>query len=236
MITWAARLPSVDETGALWSSSAAMVAIIDAPRPFIHRAIERPTGTFPARKIPCRPDSAHDSDPGSLGGGGLSMKAGYAALVSVWLLLGFAGAESRIHAQSTDSAAKKLTFGGDVALWTVAIKPDKTQAFEQILAKVSAALAGSEDPTRQRQAAGWKVMKIEKPLPDGNIAYVHVISPVIHDADYTVMQILYDAFPDERQALYESYRDAFAANLSLATGPVAVDLAPKPAGAGAQSH
>lgn len=65
-------------------------------------------------------------------------------------------------------------------------------------------------------------MKIEKPLPEGDIAYVHVISPVIHDADYTVMQILYDAFPDERQALYESYRDAFAANLSLATGPVAL--------------
>jgi len=95
------------------------------------------------------------------------------------------------------------------------------------MAKVSAALAASPDPARQRQAAGWKVMKIEKPLPDGNIAYVHVISPVIHEADYTVMQILYDAFPDERQALYESYRDAFAANLSLATGPVAVDLGPK---------
>ena len=68
-------------------------------------------------------------------------------------------------------------------------------------------------------------MKIEKPLADGNIAYVHVVRPVIKGADYTVMQILYDAFPDERQALYEKYRDAFAANLSLATGPVAVDLA-----------
>lgn len=67
-------------------------------------------------------------------------------------------------------------------------------------------------------------MKIEKPLPDGNIAYVHVISPVVHDAAYTVMQTLYGAFPDERQALYEMYRDAFAANLSMATGPVAVDL------------
>jgi hypothetical protein len=164
------------------------------------------------------------------------MKARYAALVSAWLLLGFGGVEARIHAQSADSAAKKLTFGGDVALWTVAIKPDKTQEFEQIMAKVSTALARSEDPIRQRQAAGWKVMKIEKPLPDGNIAYVHVISPVVPDADYTVMQILYDAFPDERQALYESYRDAFAANLSLATGPVTVDLAPKAAGATVESH
>jgi hypothetical protein len=164
------------------------------------------------------------------------MESRYAALVSACLLLGLAGLAPQVHAQSTDSATKKLTFDGDVALWTVAIKPDKTHAFEQIMAKVSAALAGSEEPTRQRQAAGWKVMKIEKPLPDGNIAYVHVISPVIHDADYTVMQILYDAFPDERQALYESYRDAFAANLSLATGPVAVDLAPKPAAAAAPSH
>ena len=70
-------------------------------------------------------------------------------------------------------------------------------------------------------------------MPDGNIAYVHVISPVVPDADYTVMQILYDAFPDERQALYESYRDAFASNLSLASGRVAVDLKPGAATASA---
>jgi hypothetical protein len=120
--------------------------------------------------------------------------------------------------------AQKLTFSGDVALWTVAIKPDKTAEFERIMAKVGEALRTSADPTRQKQAVGWKVMKIDKPLPDGNIAYVHVISPVVPDADYTVMQILYDAFPDERQALYDAYRAAFAANLSLASGRVAVDL------------
>jgi hypothetical protein len=125
--------------------------------------------------------------------------------------------------------AQKLTFNGDVALWTVAIKPDKTADFERIMARVSEALGKSADPVRQRQAAGWKVMKIDKPLPDGNIAYVHVISPVVPDADYTVMQLLYDAFPQERQALYESYRDAFAANLSLASGRVAVDLRPSAA-------
>ena len=122
-------------------------------------------------------------------------------------------------------APQKLTFNGDVALWTVAIKPDQTAAFEQIMRRVREALMKSADPVRQRQAAGWKVMKIDKPMPDGNIAYVHVISPVVPDADYTVMQILYDAFPDERQALYDGYRGAFAANLSLATGHVTVDLA-----------
>jgi hypothetical protein len=139
----------------------------------------------------------------------------------------FAQAPASAPAQAaTQPAHQKLTFQGDVALWTVAIKPDKTAAFEQIMSRVRDALAKSSDPVRQRQGAGWKVMKIAKPMPDGNIAYVHVISPVVPDADYTVMQILYDAFPDERQALYEQYRDAFAANLSMATGKVAVDLSP----------
>ena len=140
-----------------------------------------------------------------------------------------AGAQSSTPVETPAGTAaapvhQRLTFQGDVALWTVAIRPDKTGAFEQIMRRVADALAKSPDPVRQRQAAGWKVMRIEKPLPNGNIAYVHVISPVVHDADYTVMQILYDAFPDERQALYEMYRDAFAASVSLAAGPVAVDL------------
>lgn len=155
------------------------------------------------------------------------MRLGQVIAVSAGLLLAAAGVDQRLHAQAaTNASPQKLTFQGDVALWTVAIKPDKTSKFEQIMTRVREALAKSPDTARQRQAAGWKVMRIEKPLPDGNIAYIHVISPVIHDADYTVMQILYDAFPDERLALYEIYRDAFAANLSLATGPVAVDLAP----------
>jgi hypothetical protein len=143
-----------------------------------------------------------------------------------------------LHAQAAAESqpANKLNFHGDVALWTVAIKPDKTAAFEQIMTRVREALTKSTDPARQRQAAGWKIMKIEKPLPDGTIAYVHVIDPVIHDVDYTVMQILYDAFPDERQALYDVYREAFAANLSIAAGPVAVDLAPNGASSAVASR
>jgi hypothetical protein len=151
---------------------------------------------------------------------------------AVLALLVASGAAAQAPAAQPPQAAPKLTFTGDVALWTVAIKPDKTAAFEQVMSRVREALSKSADPARQRQAAGWKVMKIDKPLPDGNVAYVHVINPVVAGADYTVMQILYDAFPEERQALYELYRDAFAANLSLASGRVAVDLA-SPAAASA---
>jgi hypothetical protein len=44
-------------------------------------------------------------------------------------------------------------------------------------------------------------------------------------ADYTIMKVLYEAYPDERQALYELYRGAFVANLSLATGMIRLDMA-----------
>ena len=129
-------------------------------------------------------------------------------------------------AQSSAPAHQKLTFEGDTALWTMAIKPDKTADFEQIMKKLHEALLKSADPQRRQQAAGWKVMKISKPLPDGNIAYVHIVHPVVSGADYTIMQTLYDAYPEERQTLYELYRGAFAQNLSLATGSIAVDASP----------
>jgi len=121
-----------------------------------------------------------------------------------------------------------LTMAGDIALWTVAVKPDKTADFERVLSKLRAALAHSADPMRRQQAAGWKVMKIEKPMPDGNIAYVHVISPVVKGADYAVLQTLYDELPNERQELYELYRGAFAQNLALSAGSIVMDAAPTP--------
>jgi hypothetical protein len=130
-----------------------------------------------------------------------------------------------IVAQTAEqSKAQKLTFEGDIALWTVAIKPDKTADFEKIMAKLNEGLAKSAMPERRQQAAGWKVMRIANPLPDGNIAYVHIINPVVPGADYTIMQTLYDEFPEERQALYELYRGAFAQNLSLAAGRIAIDM------------
>jgi hypothetical protein len=97
--------------------------------------------------------------------------------------------------------AQALTLPGNVALWTVAIKPDKTADFEAIMAKLRDGLSRSAKAERRQQAAGWRLMRIGTPLPDGTIAYVHIINPVVPSADYTIMQVLYDEFPDERQAL-----------------------------------
>src|SRR5262245_16288621 len=128
--------------------------------------------------------------------------------VSIAIIVLFLAPLSSAQAQTQAAAShpQALTMSGDISLWTVAIKPDKTADFERVLAKLRAALEHSSDPKRRQQAAGWKVMKIDKPLPDGNIAYVHVISPVVQGADYAVLQTLYDELPDERQQLYELYR------------------------------
>jgi len=124
--------------------------------------------------------------------------------------------------------AQKLLLHGDVALWTVAIKPDKTAQFELVLSKLRTALQTSDKPERQRQGKSWKVLRLSTPLPGGNVAYVHMIEPPVPDVDYSVTQILYEAFPDEARTLYDQYREAFAANLALATGDIVINLSEAP--------
>jgi hypothetical protein len=152
----------------------------------------------------------------------------------VWILATFlaliAAYRSGEAAQNTaDHQNKGLVLSGDMALWTVAIKPDKTADFERVLARVRDALQKSEKPDRKQQAAGWRVMKVSQPLPDGSIAYVHIIWPVVPNADYTLLKVIYDEFPSESQQLYESYRGAFAKNLALASGSIVMDMSkPQP--------
>jgi len=58
---------------------------------------------------------------------------------------------------------------------------------------------------------------------DGTIAYIHIITPVAN-ADYTLLQTIYEEFPSESQQMYETYRGAFASNLALASGAVVMDM------------
>jgi hypothetical protein len=126
-----------------------------------------------------------------------------------------------MHAQ----APQKLTMEGDLALWSVAIRPDKTADYEQIIGKVKEALTKSTAPEAKQQLAGWKVIKMSKAMPDGNLIYTHVITPVA-GADYNILQVLYATFtdPTEQKNLYDLYRGAFAANLGISSGTVAADL------------
>ena len=122
-------------------------------------------------------------------------------------------------------AQTKQTMEGDLALWNVAIRPDKTADFDQFLGKLKEALTKSTAPEAKQQLAGWKVIKVAKPLPDGNIHYIHVINPVA-GADYNLLQVMYTVFtdPTEQKALYDLYRGALASNLGIISGTVAFDL------------
>jgi len=141
----------------------------------------------------------------------------------VLLLPALSQGDATMYAQEAPQR-QKLTFEGDTALWTISIKPDKVADFEKVIGKLREGLMKSEKPERKQQAAGWKIVKLAKPMPDGSVPFVHVIHPVVPGADYTVMEILYEAFPEERLALYELYRGAFDKNLSLAVGTMAGDL------------
>jgi hypothetical protein len=100
------------------------------------------------------------------------------------------------------------------------IKADKTADFEAVIVKLKEALQKSEKPERKQQAASWKVFKSPDPAQGGNVLYVFVIDPSVKGADYTVSTILNEAFPQEVQALYKQYAEAYASgqnfvNLSL---------------------
>lgn len=128
-------------------------------------------------------------------------------------------------AAARQAAPQKFTMEGDLALWSVSIRPDKTADYEQILNKVKEALNKSATPEAMQQLAGWRVIKATKPMPDGNVIYTHVITPV-PGADYNILQVLYGTFtdPTEQKTLYDLYRGAFVGNLGISSGTVVVDL------------
>ena len=129
------------------------------------------------------------------------------------------------NAQAAQDAPQKFTMEGDLALWSVSIRPDKTADYEQVLNKVKEALTQSTAPEAKQQLAGWKVVKASMAMPDGNIVYTHVITPV-PGADYNILQVLYATFtdPTEQKNLYDLYRGAFVGNLGISSGTIAVDM------------
>lgn len=129
------------------------------------------------------------------------------------------------HAAFAQAAApQKFLIDGEVAILSVSVNAAKTEDYEKVLAKLKEVLTTST-PEAKQQAAGWKVVKSSKPMPDGNIIYMHIINPV-PGADYSVLQSIYAVVKDpaEQKALYDLYVGAGAKNLSLGTGSVVVDF------------
>jgi hypothetical protein len=62
--------------------------------------------------------------------------------------------------------------------------------------------------------------------PDGSALYVHVISPVVKDADYSITNLVYEVVKDpaEQKAFFELYRGALQKPLFVIQGPISADF------------
>jgi hypothetical protein len=142
---------------------------------------------------------------------------------AIMLLPAFSQGHGTVFAQA---APQKTTFTGDMVLWAFAVNADKTADYEQVVAKLKEALSKSERPEAKQQLAGWTVMKNAMAQPDGSLVYIHVISPVVRDADYSIVNIVYEVFKDpaEQKAFYDSYRGALKGALFIIQGPVTSDF------------
>jgi hypothetical protein len=127
-------------------------------------------------------------------------------------------------AAAAQAAPTTRTFASDGGMVLNFIKPDKTADFEAVVAKLKEALQKSAKPERKQQAASWKVFKSPDPAAGGNVLYVFVIDPAIKGADYTVSNILAEAFPAEVQALYKQYAEAYASGQNFVNLSLVADL------------
>ena len=132
------------------------------------------------------------------------------------------------HAQDAAAAAQPAkpaaqTYSADSVIVMYAINPGKEADYEKVIATLRAALAKSTAPDAKQQLASWRVVKSEKPLTPDGTTYIHIISPVVKGADYSISNIVYAvSTDDEKRAFYELYKGALKGALSQIN---AVDVA-----------
>lgn len=127
----------------------------------------------------------------------------------------------------------QVTFTSPAGVLLVQIKPDQTAVFEEMVGKLQAGLAKTEDPTLRQQAAGLKIYKSAEPFGT-NALYVIEIEPTVPGAEYDLFAMLNKTMTEEEQraagvkdeatglSMWDRYAAAFAAGLGkLSLTPVA---------------
>lgn len=110
-------------------------------------------------------------------------------------------------------ASRKFT--SDAGLMFSVIKPDKTAEFEAVMARVKEGLAKSDKPERKQQALSWVLYKGLEAGPGATVVYVWFINPPVKDTEYTVTDILREAFPNEAQDLWAKYQACFVSGQTM---------------------
>ena len=147
-------------------------------------------------------------------------------LTCAMLMLCLGAQTARAQAPAQPAAPQKVLFTGETVLWAFTVNPDKAADYEKVLEKLKAALQKIERPEAKQQLASWKVMKNATPQPDGSLLYIHVINPVVKDADYSILNLVYEAFTEyaDRQAFFEMYKASLKGALFTVQGSVVADF------------
>jgi hypothetical protein len=139
-----------------------------------------------------------------------------------------AGAILLLPAFSQQALAQsaKTTYTGDVVIAAYVVNAGKEADYEKVIATLKDALAKSPKPEAKQQLAGWKVIKNGMNQPDGSPLYLHIITPVVKDADYTITTIVYDVVTDpmERTNFFNLYKGALQKPLFVIQGPIVSDF------------
>ena len=143
------------------------------------------------------------------------------------------------HAQEAaaqGATPPKTTYNADAVIVMYAVNPGKDADYEQVMTKLREALGKSTAPEAKQQLAGWKIVKSQKSLTnDTSSTYIHIISPVVKGADYSIVNIVYAvSSDDEKRAFYDLYKGALKGALSQITAndPGTASAAPAAATAG----
>ncbi len=129
-------------------------------------------------------------------------------------------------AQQATPAPPARVFTSDAGMVLNFIKPDKTADFEELIGKLKEAMAKSEKPERQEQAKSWRIYKSPEPAVGGAILYVFFNDPAVKGADYTVTNILGEAFsPEEVTELTKKYVESYAPGQNFVNLSLVSDLA-----------
>jgi pyruvate/2-oxoglutarate dehydrogenase complex dihydrolipoamide acyltransferase (E2) component len=124
-------------------------------------------------------------------------------------------------------ATRKFT--SDAGIIFNVIKPDKTADFEAVMARVKEGLGKSQDPKRKAQALSWRVYKGLEAGPGSNLVYIFWFDPPVKDQEYSVTDILREAFPNEAQDLWAKYTACFVSGQSMLNLQQTTNMSPNAA-------
>jgi hypothetical protein len=118
-----------------------------------------------------------------------------------------------------------MALTGQAGAFMYVIKSDQTALFEELMGKVKAAMAASDNPVRKQQATGLKVYKAAEPAAGGNVLYVALTDPAVPAAEYDPLIVLSESLgtaagTPENQELLKKYTGVFAGLTRLNLTPL----------------